>query len=213
LRSITRRKVIFLAMIMFKREVCAFLYLLPSLTIVESGYSVTEDNQATPRLRGNVKGELPTLFDRLSSDVTQPFKKDKETPVLWKISKTGSSTSVQPYLSDCLSLVVANEIGASLDEKNNASLQIVELASERRYINLDTGSLQGLSDTKAQHLVESGLADVIISPLLNQVLELFNPERKAKLFTFLRHPVERAVSLFYHRQVSYEKCIGVITLE
>jgi len=38
---------------MFKGEVCACLYWLPWLTIVESGYGGTEENAVTPKLGGN----------------------------------------------------------------------------------------------------------------------------------------------------------------
>ena len=173
---------------------------------LDSNGELTPGQQRTTQsLRGIVRDTIPQRFE-LSAANVHDYKSTHDqgdTAVFWKISYTGSNISVQPYLSDCLNLVVANEVGASLKEQEGEILQIVQLASERRYLNVDTTTLSGLEQPNAKHLAQSGLADVVISPLLNAVLEIFDSNHKARIFTFIRHPVERGASIFYHLQVSH----------
>jgi hypothetical protein len=68
------------------------------------------------------------------------------------------------------------------------------------FVNVDTYTPKGIQRAKKLNLVASGLADVVISPLLYDTATLFTPTRKGRIFTMLRHPVERATSLFYFIQ-------------
>ena len=48
-------------------------------------------------------------------------------------------------------------------------------------------------------LVKSELTDVIFSPLLHESSQLFNnTNHQGRAFCLFRHPVDRAVSLFYY---------------
>lgn len=67
-------------------------------------------------------------------------------------------------------------------------------------MNVDTSTHQGIARAKNLNLVSSGLADVVISPLLHEASTLFTPTRRGRMFTVVRHPVERAASLFYFIQ-------------
>ncbi len=68
------------------------------------------------------------------------------------------------------------------------------------YVNVDTSTRQGIARAKRLNLISSGLADVVISPLLHEALSLFPPTHRGRMFTIFRHPVERAASLFYFLQ-------------
>jgi hypothetical protein len=69
------------------------------------------------------------------------------------------------------------------------------LPSERRYVNVDITTQEGLNRAKELHLTESGMADVVVSPLLQEAAHtLFDDAiaimgRQARLFTILRNPV------------------------
>lgn len=76
------------------------------------------------------------------------------------------------------------------------------------YVNVDTSTLPGLTRAKNLNLVSSGLADVVISPLLHDASTLFTPTRRGRMFTIFRHPVERAASLFYFIQETQWKQPG-----
>lgn len=67
-------------------------------------------------------------------------------------------------------------------------------------MNVDTSTHQGIARAKNLNLVSSGLAHVVISPLLHEALTLFTPTQKGVMFAIFRHPVERAASLFYFIQ-------------
>jgi hypothetical protein len=67
-------------------------------------------------------------------------------------------------------------------------------------VNVDTSTHQGIAYAKSLNLVSSGLADVLISPLLHEASALFNLSRRGRMFAMFRHPVDRAASLFYFIQ-------------
>jgi hypothetical protein len=161
-------------------------------------------------------------LDHLIANVKDPFDKTKETPLYWKLLRTGN-VSVLPYLTDCLNLVMASEAGVTLNEEieeegeaeadlwsdqphdasTSTSLQVLTLPSERRYVNVDTTTQEGLNHAKGLHLIESGMAEVVVSPLLQEAAHtLFDDAsaimgRQARVFTILRNPVEKVVSMFY----------------
>jgi len=181
------------------------IFLCARISQVEAHVDIEEQEQKHGNLRRSLLGlsaaALPKGLDLHVADVIgTPFDPEYETAVFWKLSKTGSSISVQPYLSDCLNLVIANEVGSTLSNYHDSNLSIVQLPSERRYLNVDTTTVQGLSQTKARLLPQTGLADVIISPLLKEVTALFDTTYRGRFFTVLSHPVQRAVSTFFHLQ-------------
>ncbi|KAL7540245.1 hypothetical protein ACHAXR_009968 [Thalassiosira sp. AJA248-18] len=89
---------------------------------------------------------------------------------------------------------------ASLNIINTQTLKILHFGHSVSYVNVDTSTHQGISRAKNLNLVSSGLADVVISPLLHEASTLFTPTRRGRMFTIFRHPVERAASLFYFIQ-------------
>jgi len=49
---------------------------------------------------------------------------------------------------------------------------------------------------------DSGLADAVVTPFIYESNDLFTPTAKGRLFTVFRHPIDRAISLFYYLQVA-----------
>ena len=49
---------------------------------------------------------------------------------------------------------------------------------------------------------DSGLADAVVTPFIYEANDLFTPTAKGRLFTVFRHPIDRAISLFYYLQVA-----------
>ena len=188
--------------------------------------SVQQSSGNSGELMDNISQDIspstePISFADLMANVKEPFDKTKETPVLWKLMRTGN-VSLLPYLSDCLNLVLASEVGVTLSdgtESNSGAfhqlmqatgqeqvsdLRIVTLPSERRYVNVDTTTVEGLQKAKEVGLISSGLADVVVSPYFQEATTtLFeNTDKKARFFTVMRHPVEKVVSKFYFLKVS-----------
>ena len=80
------------------------------------------------------------------------------------------------------------------------TLRVVHFSRQLSFVNVDAYSPKGIQRAKNLNLITSGLADVVMSPLLHDAAALFTPTHKGRLFTMLRHPIERATSLFYFIQ-------------
>lgn len=65
---------------------------------------------------------------------------------------------------------------------------------------MDTTTPQGIERAIQMNLVQSGLADIIFTPLLHDASQLFNntANQHGRVMGLFRHPVERAVSLFHY---------------
>ena len=74
------------------------------------------------------------------------------------------------------------------------ALQIFETPQGIRYVNLDSSTIEGLQRARALELPRSGLADVMFTPFIIPATGVFTPTRKGRMFTVLRHPMERAMS-------------------
>ena len=77
-------------------------------------------------------------------------------------------------------------------------------------MNVDTTTPDGIVHASSMRLAESGLADVVFTPMVHEPTQLFltsNRDGNGKdhfgyMFTIIRHPVERAVSLYYYLKES-----------
>jgi hypothetical protein len=94
-------------------------------------------------------------------------------------------------------LVVASEVGAQAAKKGMQDKIAVIEVGQHKYLNVDTATEEGIKKAKELGLADSGLANLVISPRILEAAELFGPSKKARAFTVLRHPVERAVSMFF----------------
>lgn len=79
-------------------------------------------------------------------------------------------------------------------------MEVVKFSKHFSYVNVDIATADGIERARRLDLASSGLADVIVSTLLYQAASLFSSQHKGRLFTIVRHPVERAVSLFHYVQ-------------
>lgn len=127
----------------------------------------------------------------------------KITPLYWHIPKAGGTT-VHQFAASCLGLSVASNIGIMFGHANETTLQLIDTPSNLTYVNIDVTTAQGIERARKMGFVGSGSADIVITPLLNHVVErLFSPKHKAAVFTIMRHPVERSISMFYYLQDAY----------
>jgi hypothetical protein len=89
-----------------------------------------------------------------------------------------------------------------------------------KYVNVDTTHPAGLRHARENGLATSGLADVVSSHLFTGSLQLFTDEVKGKAFTIFRHPIERAVSMFFYlgseqakHEKTYDSALKTMTIE
>jgi len=67
------------------------------------------------------------------------------------------------------------------------------------FVNVELRTEEGIQRAIDLNVIGSGLVDVVFASRLNQVKSIFHPpSNQARCFTLMRHPVDRAVSLFYY---------------
>ena len=146
------------------------------------------------------------------ADVTEPLELT-DTALFWHVHKA-AGTAMETILSSCLGLVLTNEVGGMFGHDLDPSLLVFKLNDKagQRFVNVDTTKPGGIQRAHNLGLAESGLADVVVTARFVTAVEgIFSPVYKGRMFTLLRHPVDRAISMFYYRQYatwepSYEPC-------
>jgi len=134
-----------------------------------------------------------------------PFRKDavdgegRDVPVFWRIPRSASST-VENVMSNCYHLALASALGTRQGHEQDQVLGIVTLGNAR-FVNVDMSNPAGIQRAKAMNIGASGVVDAISTPFLYETASIFEdvPD-SGKCFTMLRHPVDRAVSLYFHYQ-------------
>jgi hypothetical protein len=122
---------------------------------------------------------------------------DDSIPVFWHVPKSGG-TSMKD-LAHCLHLVVASQSGKASGYP--ASLEVL-YSNGRSFVNVDVSSKKGIKEAHDLGFSSNDhLEEIILTPHLYEAAKnLLDPEHPGALFALLRHPVERAVSLFYYLQ-------------
>lgn len=141
---------------------------------------------------------LPSELDYYAS-VLDPLEPG-DIAVLFHIPRTGGST-LKEITAQCLNLVQASEIGPVVNPAASTSNELVvleEMMHGGRYVNVDTTWPGGLERAKNLNLASSGLVDIIVTPYFFQAGTLMDANHRGRLFTMLRHPIDRAVSLYHY---------------
>lgn len=130
----------------------------------------------------------------------------RETVLFWHIPKSGGTTVKSIY--ECLGQTLAHQAGADPRYGHDAEEGIVAFqpwpgVSRASYVNADTTNRRGIMEATRRGLVQSGLADVIISsdPAF-AVDNLYDEAHKGRVVALFRHPIDRLVSKFYYLQTA-----------
>ena len=115
-----------------------------------------------------------------------------------QVPKAGGTTVIR-YYATCRHLVEAR--GGKADASQDVT--VAESSEGNKFVNVDTSSPDGLRRAKEMRLAQSGLADIVIAQNLHETADLYTPEYRGRFFALFRHPIDRAVSLFYYRQIAH----------
>ena len=106
-------------------------------------------------------------------------------------------TSIKNMYSQCYGMVEASESGIANGRSKEPYLQVVEV-EKGRYVNVDVTLEDGIDHAASLKLVESNLADVIVSPLIHKASSsFFSESRQGCLMSIFRDPIDRVISAFY----------------
>jgi len=130
-----------------------------------------------------------------------PGDDGKDVPVFWRIPRSASGT-VEAVMSFCYRMVLANSMGTLAGHDRDETLAVMTVGNGADYVNVDMSRPVGIERAKGMSLGSSGLADIISTPFLFETADIFRDIPEAgKCFTLLRHPVDRAISLYHHYQI------------
>ena len=143
------------------------------------------------------------------AELAEPFDMHRDLPIFWHVPKCGGTT-LQDIMMHCFGMIGANEIGKSY--VNDAGpLEVVKLDNGNRYVNVDMTNPAGIQHAKDLGFGHSGLADVVMTSWFYKTGNIFKNDgantndrvddgvvHRGRCFALLRHPVERAISMFYY---------------
>ncbi|KAL7480158.1 hypothetical protein ACHAW6_005867 [Cyclotella cf. meneghiniana] len=126
-------------------------------------------------------------------DISRP----SDTAFFFHVPRAGGST-IKDIVGKCLRLVQASEVGVRDGHGEDPVLQVLTV-QESKYVNVDTTTINGIQRAVDMGLARSGMSDLIVSSYFHESATLFDLEHQGRAFVVLRNPIERAVSMYYHR--------------
>mmetsp|Transcript_17249 Transcript_17249/g.21078 ORF Transcript_17249/g.21078 Transcript_17249/m.21078 type:complete len:599 (+) Transcript_17249:157-1953(+) len=130
-----------------------------------------------------------------------------DTPVFFHIPKAGGST-IKDIIGTCHRFIMATEAGVTDGHGDDVEIAVVypgggPAGQDRSpFVNVDTTTVAGIQRAQQMGFADSGLADAVVTPFIYETNDLFTPTAKGRLFTVFRHPIDRAISMFYYLQVA-----------
>jgi hypothetical protein len=140
---------------------------------------------------------VPEVLQRSLADYSTPLAKT-ETPYFWDVHFAGE-TIAESVFRKCHFLIQACEHGLRQPNYNGDKLEVFEDTNGALYVNVDTTTPGGIQHAQSLQLAKKHLADIVISPRMYDVAgDIFSSTDKARLFALFRHPVHRAIDMYYY---------------
>mmetsp|Transcript_31411 Transcript_31411/g.46318 ORF Transcript_31411/g.46318 Transcript_31411/m.46318 type:complete len:634 (-) Transcript_31411:315-2216(-) len=153
-------------------------------------------------------GEGADLAELANFENTWEPYNEKSIPIYWHIPKAGGST-VKDTIGACHRLVMATEFGVTDGHDQDTEIAVVYpkppggVTDDRSpFVNVDTTTPAGIERAAKMGFADANLAGCVVTPFLYESNALFTPTGKGRLFAVFRHPIDRAVSMFYYIQVA-----------
>jgi len=155
-----------------------------------------------PAAQGIVSIELNNF-----KDSWDPYDKT-DIPIFWHIPKAGGS-SIKDSMGGCHRFVQATEFGITDGHDADTEVAIVYPAvpgvadtDRSPFVNIDSTTVAGIQRAKSMGFADAQLVGVVVSPFVFQTNDLFTQTAKGRFFSVFRHPIDRAVSMFYYIRVA-----------
>jgi len=138
-------------------------------------------------------------------DAWDPYE-PTDIPMFWHIPKAGGS-SIKDAMGGCHRFVQATEFGVTDGHGDDAEVAVVYPpvpgvpdTDRSPFVNIDSTTVDGIRRARDMGFADAQLADVVVSPYVFETNDLFTRTARGRLFSVFRHPVERAVSMFYYSE-------------
>eukprot|EP00580_Thalassiosira_gravida_P006878 CAMPEP_0201627284 /NCGR_PEP_ID=MMETSP0493-20130528/2455_1 /ASSEMBLY_ACC=CAM_ASM_000838 /TAXON_ID=420259 /ORGANISM="Thalassiosira gravida, Strain GMp14c1" /LENGTH=803 /DNA_ID=CAMNT_0048097643 /DNA_START=122 /DNA_END=2533 /DNA_ORIENTATION=- len=161
---------------------------------------------APPGMAAAVPGSVLGFLSNFK-DTWDPYEKT-DIPMFWHIPKAGGS-SIKDTMGGCHRFVQATEFGVTDGHGADTQVAIVYPAvpgvadtDRSPFVNIDSTTVAGIARAKSMGFADANLAQLVVSPYVFETNDLFTPTAKGRLFSVFRHPIERAVSMFYYIRVA-----------
>ena len=112
-------------------------------------------------------------------------------------------------MGGCHRFVQATEFGVTDGHDADTEVAIVyprvpgDADTDRSpFVNIDSSTVAGIQRAKAMGFADAQLANVVVSPFVYETNDLFTQTAKGRFFSVFRHPIDRAVSMFYYIRVA-----------
>lgn len=169
-----------------------------------------------PTILFNNTIDTPEQLSNLVDIFIEPYNPRESKLFLWHVPRSGSTT-ITRIASYCLGLTIASSQGKS----EEASLAINELRINEGpdgvlFANVDMSNPPGIERAKSLNVGSSSQIDLISSSYLWDMANIFDEQHKGYMVAMIRHPIERAASLYYSmkKNKQYEEQVGSLgTLE
>ena len=187
-----KRRALFFALLLLLLMVSLSMQSAPpngELVAQEQYNSTVVSSDITVSTISDVK--IPEPFGTTIANINEPFEKGRDMPYFFHIPRAAGST-VKDILGKCAYVRIAWNATATMER------------------------LKYARDTQ---LVQSGQVDVITTQYLHEGATLFDGQQhRGRCFAFMRHPIERAVSLFYYlgiatHEPTYDPQLRYISIE
>mmetsp|Transcript_12291 Transcript_12291/g.17476 ORF Transcript_12291/g.17476 Transcript_12291/m.17476 type:complete len:451 (+) Transcript_12291:46-1398(+) len=174
-----------------------------SLLLNNSASSVEEDlhpgkfGGLRNRFRKRDGKRIPEAL-RYLADMKTPYNKVAEVPYFWDIPFSGE-TMAERMFRKCHILVQACEKGVEQPDFNDEKLEVFTASDGSQYVNVDTTTISGIERAQDLNLAHERIADIMVSPLVNDFAKhIFDEDHMGRMFALFRHPVDRAISMYYY---------------
>ena len=170
--------------------------------------------------------QLPDQLTNLVNIFSEPYNPQLNKLFLWHIPRSGSTT-ITRIASYCLGLTIASQQGKSEvasmagteNEKDDGSITVInELRINEgpdgvKFANVDMSNPQGIEHAKTLNVGSSPSIDLISSAYLWDLASIFDAQHQGYMIVMIRHPIERAVSLYYSMKNNkqYEEQVGSLS--
>ena len=144
--------------------------------------------------------EAPPIYGMSHFKDTSESYHKSDVPTFWHVPKSGGS-SIKDVAGSCHRLVTASNIGTRDGHENDENLQIVRPGGSM-FVNINTHTVEGIQHAKDIGFPSSGMAEIIVSNFVHAADALGSTSHMLRFFGVFRHPIERAISMFYYIQVA-----------